>query len=273
MYENLVHSFRIDFAKEYGIEEAILLQYFGFWMDKNEANGRNFKDGAYWTYMSFAGLVKLFPYMSSRTIKRKIKHLKKLGLIKVQNFNTDNSGSSNWYTIDCVKLSQASDKVAQGLCQVGTRSVPNCHTPIITVYTSSNTLESLNTKTPDVLKTKTPNKVLKAKGAVETQKAFKESSREAHVSSHQPEVIAHFVSAYQAKTGNKYLFTGRDAKEISNMLQVTDKDDLKKRIDVFFASNDPFYSKAGYTTGVLSAVINKLSIAKPVASGASGRSL
>ena len=46
------HTFDIDIAAKYGVEEAILLNYFDFWIQKNEANDRHFHDGLYWTYNS-----------------------------------------------------------------------------------------------------------------------------------------------------------------------------------------------------------------------------
>lgn len=142
MYESLVHSFRIDFAKQFGLEEAILLNHFAFWMDKNEANSRNFQEGRYWTYSSFTGLNKLFPYMSNSTLKRKIKNLQELGILLVGKFNTDASGVSNWYSLDCVKLTQVTTKLTQVMGQSDTA-------PIITVITSNKTVietDSLKTK-------------------------------------------------------------------------------------------------------------------------------
>ena len=44
------HTFDIDIAAKYGVEEAILLNHLWFWIQKNEANDRHFHDGLYWTY-------------------------------------------------------------------------------------------------------------------------------------------------------------------------------------------------------------------------------
>ena len=41
------HHFNIEYAKKYGILEAILIDNFQFWIAKNRANGKHFHDGYY----------------------------------------------------------------------------------------------------------------------------------------------------------------------------------------------------------------------------------
>lgn len=91
------HSFNTDIAKEYGIEEAIILHNLFFWINKNTANDKNFKDGSYWTYNSITGYAKLFPYIHEKKIKRVINLLVDEGLVKKGNFNENRMVHTNWY--------------------------------------------------------------------------------------------------------------------------------------------------------------------------------
>lgn len=93
------HSFDIDIAKEYGIEEAILLNHFQFWIAKNKANNQNFYDGYYWTFNSMKALADLFPYMNNRKIDYAIENLIKNGLIIKGNYNKKGFDRTLWYAI------------------------------------------------------------------------------------------------------------------------------------------------------------------------------
>ncbi|MGL5099898.1 MAG: hypothetical protein ACRC6B_07715, partial [Fusobacteriaceae bacterium] len=62
------HSFNVDLAAKYGIEEAIILENLAFWIKKNEKNGKNFVEGEYWTYNSASAFQELFPYMGIKKI-------------------------------------------------------------------------------------------------------------------------------------------------------------------------------------------------------------
>lgn len=95
----MYHSFDVDIAVKYGVNEAILLNNIAFWVMKNEANEQNFFEGKYWTYNSAKAYSKLFPYMSARTIQRVLKHLVDEGLILVNKFSDDPMKRTNYYTL------------------------------------------------------------------------------------------------------------------------------------------------------------------------------
>ena len=44
------HIFDVDIAKEYGVNEAVILESMNYWVQKNKANGKHFYEGEYWTY-------------------------------------------------------------------------------------------------------------------------------------------------------------------------------------------------------------------------------
>ena len=54
------HSFEAEIADKYGIEVAVVFDMFCFWINKNEANENNYRDGKYWTFNSAKGFKKIF---------------------------------------------------------------------------------------------------------------------------------------------------------------------------------------------------------------------
>jgi hypothetical protein len=69
------HSFNIELASKYGVEEAVVIQNLFFWINKNVANDKNFYDGRYWTYNSAKAFAKLFPYLNESKLFRILKSL------------------------------------------------------------------------------------------------------------------------------------------------------------------------------------------------------
>ena len=92
------HSFNINLAKKYGIEEAILIENFIFWIKNNIANQKHFYDGRYWTYNSAKAMAQLFPYMNDKKIYRIIDNLCKINFLLKGNYNTDPFVKTLWYS-------------------------------------------------------------------------------------------------------------------------------------------------------------------------------
>ena len=92
------HSFNVQIAKDYGIEEAILLENIFFWCEKNRAN-RKLINGKPWTYNSVKAFNELFCYMSPSKISRALANLEKNGLIETGNFNKNPYDRTKWYCI------------------------------------------------------------------------------------------------------------------------------------------------------------------------------
>ena len=80
-------SFDGDFAKEHGVNEAIMYQYFSYWIAKNKANDKHFYDGYTWTYNSQKALTELFPFWNRAKIQRIIASLENQGLLIKGNYN------------------------------------------------------------------------------------------------------------------------------------------------------------------------------------------
>lgn len=105
------HHFNVEIAKDYGIEEAILIDHLFFWILKNEANDKNFFEGRYWTYSSASAMAKLFPYMNKATISRKLNRLADEGFLLKGNFNNSAYDRTIWYAF--------SDKAVEYLSKRG----------------------------------------------------------------------------------------------------------------------------------------------------------
>ena len=95
----MYHQFNTEIAKQYGLEESILLENIYFWIKKNKANNQNYHNGKYWTYNSIRAFKILFDYMSESKIYRALKKLEEAGLIEIGDFNADRYKRPSWYTV------------------------------------------------------------------------------------------------------------------------------------------------------------------------------
>ena len=137
------HSFDIEIAKEYGIIEAILLNNFQFWIEKNKANNINFYDGYYWTYNSTKALNELFPYLSQRRIQNALKHLRDEGILQVGNYNKLSYDRTLWYAFtkkgECIMQKREMDceEKGNGECE-NVQAIPDINTDINADVNSNN---------------------------------------------------------------------------------------------------------------------------------------
>lgn len=89
--------FDSEIAARYGVDEAIMIQNFAYWIEKNEANGRHFYDGRTWTYNSADAFAKLLPFWNSRQIRRILKSLEEKEVIMTGNYNASAFVRTTWY--------------------------------------------------------------------------------------------------------------------------------------------------------------------------------
>ncbi len=94
------HMFDVTIATMYGVPEAVMIQHLYFWIAKNQANGRHFYDGRFWTYSSLNGLAKTLPYFSKWQIQRLLKSLEEKGILYVGNYNKSPYDRTAWYALD-----------------------------------------------------------------------------------------------------------------------------------------------------------------------------
>lgn len=100
------HIFDVALARAYGVPEAIILQHFYFWIAKNQAAGRHFHDGRFWTYGSAGALSQAMPYFSPHQIRRILKKLQAEGVLYTGNYNKNPYNKTVWYALDDRLLSQ-----------------------------------------------------------------------------------------------------------------------------------------------------------------------
>lgn len=93
------HSFNVEVAQKYGIEEAILLENLFWWCEKNRANGKHIVNGRAWTYNSAKAYSELFPYMSPAKIRRVLISMEEQGLIYSDCFNENKYDQTKWYAL------------------------------------------------------------------------------------------------------------------------------------------------------------------------------
>ena len=93
----MTHSFNVELAIRFGVEKAIIIQHFLFWIAKNRANRKNYHEGRYWTYCSSSALAELFPYMTPKVVWLRVNELVKDGFLLKENFNATRMDRTCWY--------------------------------------------------------------------------------------------------------------------------------------------------------------------------------
>ena len=93
------YNFNIEIAIKIGVDEAIMLNNFVYWLAKNKANNKNFFDGNYWTFNSVRAYCELFPFWKESQIKRILKSLIEQNVLVVGNYNQNAYDRTNWYSL------------------------------------------------------------------------------------------------------------------------------------------------------------------------------
>lgn len=130
------HTFNIEDAKKYGVDDAVLLANIRYWTDYNEANGLNFHDGRYWTYNSKKAFADLFPYWSEKQVRRILENLLEQGAITSGHYNKSKYDRTLWYAIneestglngptDRPEGSNITDQPGQPIPDINTDDKPN----------------------------------------------------------------------------------------------------------------------------------------------------
>ena len=93
------YHFSAEMAKTYGLDEAILIHHFAYWVKKNTIDGRNIHAGRAWTYNSQSTLSEWFGWWSRRQIQRILRSLEDKGVIIKGNYNRKPMDRTLWYTV------------------------------------------------------------------------------------------------------------------------------------------------------------------------------
>jgi hypothetical protein len=90
-------SFNIEFAKRYGVDEAIMVKSFQFWIRLNKANKVNYHDLRYWTYNTNKSLTEYYPFWSEKQVRRIIESLVDKEILIKGNYNKIAYDRTIWY--------------------------------------------------------------------------------------------------------------------------------------------------------------------------------
>ena len=97
MPSGLSHAFDTGYAMEYGVEEAIMIRNFQFFITANANRGHNFYEERFWTYDRLDDFVAHFPYWTKKIVRRILKSLVKQGVIIKGEFNENWSDRTQWF--------------------------------------------------------------------------------------------------------------------------------------------------------------------------------
>lgn len=120
------HSFDVETAKKYGLEEAIVIKHLTFWIQKNKANGKHYYDGRTWTYNSMSAFAEIFSYLSYKQIRRVLESLKNQGVLCVGNYNENKYDQTLWYSLadEQMWLNSHLPKQEHSICPNGQMEAP-----------------------------------------------------------------------------------------------------------------------------------------------------
>lgn len=91
------HGFSVENAISYGIECAILINHFQYWIDHNKAMGRNFYDGHTWMYQTQKEIAAVYPYWSEDVVYKTITKLVEKDVLIKGNYNKTPFDKTTWY--------------------------------------------------------------------------------------------------------------------------------------------------------------------------------
>ena len=94
---SLSHAFDIHLAAEYGVEEAILISHFQYWISHNRAKNQNHHDGKTWTYQTRKDIAAHFPYWTPDKVRRLTDKLCEIGILVKGNYNKMKMDQTIWY--------------------------------------------------------------------------------------------------------------------------------------------------------------------------------
>lgn len=93
----MMYSFDVDIAHKIGVDEAIMVSNFQFWISKNKANNQALHDGRYWTYNSVSAFKTLFKFWSEKQIRRVLESLIEKKVVVVGNYNKSPYDQTRWF--------------------------------------------------------------------------------------------------------------------------------------------------------------------------------
>ncbi len=136
--------FMMDDAKKYGLQPAIMLYNFYFWLAKNKANNKHYYDGKTWTYNSQRAFARLFPFWSRRNVRTILQKLIDQKVLMTGNYNAIPYDKTMWYAlVDEAALKEFVEEGGRN-CPGGGQNRP------IEVTESTNRSDAIDQPIPDI---------------------------------------------------------------------------------------------------------------------------
>ena len=96
-----------ELAIELGLDSALVIQQFQYWLKINEEAGKNYFEEKYWTCSSLDEIQKRdFPFFSKTKLKNIINGLVSNGYLCKKQLNLDKFNHTNFYTINYEKIEE-----------------------------------------------------------------------------------------------------------------------------------------------------------------------
>ena len=232
------YQFDVDTATEHGIEEAVIIHNFAFWIKKNQANNQNFYDGYYWTFNSASALQELFPFWTASKISRLLRNMEASGILSSGNYNKTPYDRTKWYTIV--------DKTILDRYRIHIPSVKNgvlqTEQPIPDINTNNKThIKKTNKEfSPSGESQKPEQTELK----LEKEKPKQQQSQKPKTD--YQEIIDHYYQLYQDRVRKKPIINGETGKHAKDLLKNFKPDEIIPVLEHYFKGDFWFTKKSGY---------------------------
>lgn len=140
-------SFNAQFAKRYGLREAIVLQGIIWWVLNNKHKNKNRRNGKHWTYNSARAMSISFPFFSEQQITRALVSLEKQNALQVGNFNRMRNDRTKWYTLTNHLMQEVMENKTYKNWKFGQSKLTN-HYQLEYTNFNNNNKETLNEEKP-----------------------------------------------------------------------------------------------------------------------------
>jgi len=117
------HSFSIEDAQKYGVEKALIINHFRFFLKCHQSNSTHQYDGYTWVYNTAKSLNELMPYLNTKSISRWLMELEKDGVLISGNYNKLGIDKTKWYTMNEFAISQNEVSIAQNSTSISQNEV------------------------------------------------------------------------------------------------------------------------------------------------------
>ena len=96
-------------AKAIGLQEAIVLQQFHYWLGQS----KNVNDGRKWIYNTFEQWALQFPFWSAEALRKIVRSLRNQGLIEVRKLSANAWDKTNFYAINYEALDAVGSRLVE----------------------------------------------------------------------------------------------------------------------------------------------------------------